>query len=128
MKKDKINNTKGNTGKPVLLASNKSSEERFARQLGKLGSSIFIIIVAMYFKVPDKIQNLYLMIALTMLIYQPLFRTIKVLVKKTQTTTNWIEVTFVVTSILAVSVNQYLGAAIIMAIGEIIETVRTRPM
>ena len=81
MKKDNFDNKNAGSRKTALMTSAKSSEERFARQLGKLGSSIFIIIVAMYFKIPDRVQNLYLMIALLMLIYQPMFRTVSGLLK-----------------------------------------------
>lgn len=128
MKKDNFDNKNGGSRKAALMTSAKSSEERFARQLGKLGSSIFIIIVAMYFKIPDRVQNLYLMIALLMLIYQPLFRTVSGLLKKTQNSINWMEAGFVMTSMLGVFVGHYLGAALIMAVSEIIETVRTRPL
>ena len=86
MKKDNFDNKNAGSRKTALMTSAKSSEERFARQLGKLGSSIFIIIVAMYFKIPDRVQNLYLMIALLMLIYQPMFRTVSGLLKKLRRT------------------------------------------
>ena len=128
MKKDNFDNKNAGSRKTALMTSAKSSEERFARQLGKLGSSIFIIIVAMYFKIPDRVQNLYLMIALLMLIYQPMFRTVSGLLKKTQSSINWMETGFVMTSILGVFAANYLVAALIMVVSEIIETVRTRPL
>ena len=128
MKKDNFDNKNAGSRKTALMTSAKSSEERFARQLGKLGSSIFIIIVAMYFKIPDRVQNLYLMIALLMLIYQPMFRSVWGLLKKTQSSINWMEAGFVMTSILGVFAGHYLVAAPIMVVSEIIETVRTRPL
>lgn len=128
MKKDNFDNKNAGSRKTALMTSAKSSEERFARQLGKLGSSIFIIIVAMYFKIPDRVQNLYLMIALLMLIYQPMFRTVSGLLKKTHSSINWMETGFVMTSILGVFAGHYLVAALIMVVSEIIETVRTRPL
>lgn len=117
--------------KEVSTETKKHKEEEFGRQLGKIGCTTFIILVAFYFEIPDKVKNIYFLIATTLVIYQPALRIIKLALKGAKgsgKSVNWIEIGVVVSTLGAIGFKQYAAAAIFMTVCETIEIIRTRPI
>ena len=109
----------------------KKREAEFARELGKIGSALCIILVAFFFKIPQNLKNLYYLIAILLVIFKPIMRTFKEAWnthKTKKNTINWLELLAVVITTGAVFFGQYLVAAIFMTIAETVEIIKTRPI
>lgn len=109
----------------------KRKEAEFARELGKIGSALCIILVAFFFKIPQNLKNLYYLIAILLVIYKPIIRTFKSALKihKTkQSSIDWLEVLAITITAVTVLFGQYMAAAIFMTIAETLAIIKNRPI
>lgn len=113
------------------LTPNKDTKERirekWLRRVGKVGCGIFVILVALFFDIPENVKNLYLGIALLVVGWDIVFRDVKSLINlKNGEKLNVIELMVMAFTITAVVLGQFTLGAIFITIYETIETVKSR--
>lgn len=101
--------------------------ENWLRRVGKVGCGIFVILIAMFFKIPENVRNIYLLIAIAVVGWDIVYRDIKSIINlKNGEKINAIELMVVTFTLAAIVFAQFRIAAIFITAYETIETIRAR--
>lgn len=117
------------TDKSKTTETKQQKQDRFYRQIGKIGCGIFVIGVAVFFELPEFYRNLYLTIAASLMLYDPLKRAFLASIGKIEKSSNHnMDILMVGVTVFGIGFGQYLAAAVFITICEIADAIKNRPI